>query len=114
MGRLNQGYEPPPRSAGQWIQHFTKSLLIDVPRREAGFASIEAANIAISQPGTRGDPDLLVTLKSGKAFYIKLFIEQREFFPLDLPTLYFPIGRGPVGAFWILEDEYALKQIYRW
>ncbi len=71
---------------------------------------VKAKNIESPPLGTRGNPDLWITLDNGKQFYVKLFETQyRVFYPLDAPTLYWPISKGVVGAFWIVSEPSVLK-----
>ena len=104
------GYQPPPSSAGQWMDEFTRSKTINIPKLRTGETRLEVEDIAVPPCGTRGDPDLLVRTNTGKQFYVRFFTnENRIYYPLDLPVLYFPVDKGTVGSFWVVKDEYSFR-----
>ena len=107
-----RGYTPNPRSPGQWTDYFTKNMHVIVPMMQCRETYIDVERFDVPELGTSGDPDLLVTLKNGKQFYIKYIMENRVFWPLDLPMLCYPPVKGVIGAFWIAKDEFAFKNIY--
>ena len=105
------GHQPEPRSALQWFEAFTRTSMIPLPVSvQYSHRFVSAKNMETVPPGTPGNPDLRITLEGGKQFYLKMFEHQeRVFYPLEEPTLYWPVSKGAVGAFWIVSDPSILR-----